>query len=115
MRRARGQGLQGPADRRGDRVVADLPGCARPRRVVEAVEPIPGEALTPLAGGVLVDPSRSAIAVLVSPAAASSTIRALSATAWLVPCRRSNASSPPPSVALRSIATALPRAIPHLR
>jgi hypothetical protein len=41
--------LQRPADRVGDLIVADLPGCARPRLVVEPIQPQPSEALAPFA------------------------------------------------------------------
>ena len=41
--------LQRPADRVGDLIVADLPGCTRPRLVVEPIQPQPSEALAPFA------------------------------------------------------------------
>jgi hypothetical protein len=41
--------LQRPADRLGDRLVADPPGGAWPRFVIKAVEPMLGKAPTPFA------------------------------------------------------------------
>ena len=106
-----GHRLQRPGHHLGDLVVADPARRAGPRLIVEPAEPPLGKAAAPQADGRRETPNFSAIAKLLSPSAANSTIRARRAA----PCddlrRRTRRSSSTRSRSLRTIATALPRAI----
>ena len=111
MGRTVGHRLQRPRHHLGDLVVADLARRAGPRLIVEPAEPPLGKAGTPQADG----PSRDAQLLgdrqITQTVAAKSTIRARRAA----PCddlrRRTRRSSSTRSRSLRTIATALPRAI----
>ena len=111
MGRVRGRRLQRALDHFGNLVVADRARRARPRLVLQPVEPGFGKALRHLPTVCWPTPSAAAIALLILPSAASNTIRARHAKPCAVPCRRTNACSSDRSPSDNVISTALPLAI----